>query len=35
MPAKDHIEWSYVALLVGVVVMVAAALHPPSPWVAK
>jgi hypothetical protein len=34
VPAKDHIEWSYVALLVGLVVMVAAAFHLLSAWVA-
>jgi hypothetical protein len=34
VPAKDHIEWSYVGLLVGLVVMVAAALHLLSAWVA-
>ena len=34
MPAKDQIEWSYVVLLVGLVVMVAAALHLLSAWVA-
>ena len=33
MPAKDHIEWSDVVLLVGLVVMVAAALHLLSAWV--
>ena len=33
MPAKDHIEWPYV-VLVGLVVMVAAALHLLSTWVA-
>jgi hypothetical protein len=27
VPTKDHIEWPYVVLLVGLVVMVAAALH--------
>jgi hypothetical protein len=27
VPAKDHIEWPYVVLLVGIVVMVAAAVH--------
>ena len=34
MPTKDHIEWPYVVLLVGLVVMVAAALHLLSAWVA-
>ncbi len=34
MPAKDQIEWPYVALLVGIVVMVTAALHLLSVWVA-
>ena len=34
MPAKDHIDWPYVVLLVGLVVMVAAALHLLSAWVA-
>ena len=34
MPTKDHIEWPYVVLLVGIVVMVAAALHLLSAWVA-
>ena len=34
MPAKDRIEWPYLALLVGIVLMVAAALHLLSPWVA-
>ena len=34
MPAKDHIEWSYVVLLVGLVVMVAAALHLLATWAA-
>ena len=34
MPAKDHIEWPYVALLVGIVVMVTAALDLLSTWVA-
>jgi hypothetical protein len=34
VPAKDHIEWPYVALLVGIVVMVAAALHLLAAWVA-
>lgn len=34
MPAKDHIEWPYVVLLVGLVVMVAAALHLLSTWIA-
>ncbi len=27
MPTTDHIEWPYVVLLVGIVVMVAAVLH--------
>jgi hypothetical protein len=34
VPTKDHIEWPYVALLVGIVVMVAAAAHLLSAWVA-
>jgi hypothetical protein len=34
VPAKNHIEWPYVVLLVGLVVMVAAALHLLSTWVA-
>jgi hypothetical protein len=34
VPAKDRIEWPYVALLVAIVVMVAAALHLLSAWVA-
>ncbi len=34
MPTKDRIEWPYVVLLVGIVVMVAAALHLLSAWVA-
>ena len=34
MPTKVHIEWPYVALLVGIVVMVAAAAHLVAAWVA-
>jgi hypothetical protein len=34
MPAKYHIEWSYVALVVGIVLMVGAAAHLLSAWVA-
>ena len=34
MPAKDRIEWPYVVLLVGIVLMVAAATHLLSTWVA-
>jgi hypothetical protein len=34
VPTKSRIEWPYVALLVGLVVMVAAALHLLSAWVA-
>ena len=34
MPTKGRFEWSYVALLVGLVVMVAAAFHLLSAWVA-
>ncbi len=34
MPTKDRIEWPYVVLLVGIVVMVAATLHLLSAWVA-
>ena len=34
VPTKDYIEWPYVVLLVGIGVMVAAALHLLSTWVA-
>jgi hypothetical protein len=34
VPTKVHIEWPYVALLVGIVVMVAAAAHLLEAWVA-
>ena len=34
MPTKDRIEWPYVALLIGIILMVAAALHLFSAWVA-
>jgi hypothetical protein len=34
VPTKVHIEWPYVALLVGIVVMVAAAAHLVTAWVA-
>ena len=34
VPAKDRIEWPYVVLLVGIVLMVAAATHLLSAWVA-
>jgi hypothetical protein len=34
VPTKYHIEWPYVVLLVGIGVMVAAALHLLSAWVA-
>ena len=34
VPTKDRIDWPYVALVVGVVVMVAAAVHQLSGWVA-
>ena len=34
MPAKDRIEWPYVALLVGIVLMVAAAAHLLPAWFA-
>ena len=34
MPAKDRIDWPYVALLVAIVLMVAAALHLLSTWLA-
>ncbi len=34
MPTKEHIDWPYVVLLVGLVVMIAAALHLLSTWVA-
>ncbi len=33
MPAKGCIEWPYVALVVAILVMVAAALHLLSAWV--
>ena len=34
MPTKGRFEWSYVVLLVGLVVMIAAALHLLAAWVA-
>ena len=34
VPTKDHIDWPYVVLLVGLVVMVAAAFHLLSAWAA-
>ena len=34
MPTKDRVEWPYVVLLVGIVVMVAGAFHLLSAWVA-
>jgi hypothetical protein len=34
VPTKGRIEWPYVALLVAIVVMVAAAVHLLSTWVA-
>lgn len=34
MPAKGRLEWPYVALLIAIVLMVAAALHLLSVWVA-
>ena len=34
VPTKDRIEWPYVVLLVGIVVMVAAALHLLAAWAA-
>jgi hypothetical protein len=34
VPTKDHIEWPYVALLVAIVLMIAAAAHLLSAWVA-
>ena len=34
MPTRDRIEWPYVVLLVGIVLMVAGALHLLSAWVA-
>jgi len=34
VPTKDRIDWPYVALLVAIVLMVAAALHLLSAWVA-
>ena len=34
MPTKNRIEWPYVALLIGIVLMVAAAAHLLSAWVA-
>ena len=33
-PTKDHIDWPYVVLPVGIVMMVAAAAHLLSTWVA-
>ena len=34
VPTKDQIEWPHVVLLVGIVMMVAAAAHLLSAWVA-
>ena len=34
MPTKHRIEWPYVALLIGIVMMIAAATHLLSAWVA-
>ena len=34
VPTKDRIEWPYVALLIAIVLMVAAALHLLSTWLA-
>jgi hypothetical protein len=34
VPTKDRIEWPYVALLIGIVLMIAAAAHLLSAWVA-
>ena len=34
MPTIDHIEWSYVALLVAIVLMIAGALRLLPAWVA-
>ena len=34
VPTKDQIEWPYVALLVAIVLMIAAAFHLLSSWVA-
>jgi hypothetical protein len=34
VPTKDFVEWPYVVLLVAIVLMVAAALHLLSVWVA-
>jgi hypothetical protein len=34
VPTKDRIEWPYVALLIGIVVMLAAALHLLPAWLA-
>jgi hypothetical protein len=34
MPAKNYIEWPYVALLIAIVLMIAAAAHLLSAWVA-
>ena len=34
MPAKGRIEWPYVTLLVAIVLVVAAALHLLSTWIA-
>ena len=34
MPTRDRVEWPYVALLIAIVLMVAAAVHLLSAWVA-
>lgn len=34
MPAKDRIEWPYVTLLIGIALMVTAAVHQLPVWVA-
>jgi hypothetical protein len=34
VPAKDRIDWPYVTLLIGIVLMVAAAIQLLSVWVA-
>jgi hypothetical protein len=34
VPTKGRLEWSYLALLVAIVLMIAAAAHLLSPWVA-
>lgn len=34
MPAKDRIEWPYVTLLIAIILMITAAAHLLSGWVA-